>query len=348
MPSDFFAKLWAYLSRPFSSSEEFISSISGTIDAVAAIESKTGWLYLLSSLCTAWLIYRMAKRSGAAEAQGSFTGYLFPRRIYAHRSAIADYKYVAVDLTIRGVVYLPIVSGVSQLVYNLLKPFSFGIALPWLADTHLRAALLTLLNALFTDFGFFLAHYLMHRISWLWPFHEVHHSAEVLTPVTVYRVHPVEDLVTSVTGGVISALTAKTLALLSGTGVSEMTLLGLNVFNFFFFLAAFQLRHSHVWLSYGPRLSKILISPAQHHIHHSVDSRHWNRNFGFTFAFWDLLFGSLYIPREREQIRFGVPGCAAEDFSSVGRIYLLPFVKSWRLLSRHLRLKRRIAPVDAA
>ena len=42
------------------------------------------------------------------------------------------------------------------------------------------------------DFATVLVHYAMHTMSVLWPFHKIHHSAEVLTPVTLFRMHPVD------------------------------------------------------------------------------------------------------------------------------------------------------------
>ena len=42
------------------------------------------------------------------------------------------------------------------------------------------------------DFGFFFGHYLGHKVPLLWEFHKVHHSAEVLSPLTNYRFHPLD------------------------------------------------------------------------------------------------------------------------------------------------------------
>jgi sterol desaturase/sphingolipid hydroxylase (fatty acid hydroxylase superfamily) len=160
----------------------------------------------------------------------------------------------------------------------------------------------------------------------------VHHSAEVLTPVTVYRTHPVEDLVNAMITAVFVGLATAVHG--GGTQLqpSLPTVLGVNVIAFLFFLVAFQLRHSHIWLSYGPWLSRVLISPAQHQIHHSSEVRHWDKNFGFIFAFWDALFRTLYVPRHHETFPLGVPNMNPAEFSSVASLYFLPFSKAWRRL----------------
>src|SRR5690606_39715058 len=52
-----------------------------------------------------------------------------------------------------------------------------------------------------------------------------------------------------------------------------LTLFGSNVVFALFHLLGSNLRHSHIWWSFGPTLSRILISPAQHQIHHSKDRK---------------------------------------------------------------------------
>jgi sterol desaturase/sphingolipid hydroxylase (fatty acid hydroxylase superfamily) len=116
-----------------------------------------------------------------------------------------------------------------------------------------------------------------------------------------------------------------------------LSIFGVNIVLLLYFAFAFQLRHSHIWLSYGPILSWIFISPAQHQIHHSMERRHVDKNFGFTLAIWDAMFGCLYVPKERERFRFGVAGADPEDFSSVARIYFLPFRKAAHAVMKSLR-----------
>jgi sterol desaturase/sphingolipid hydroxylase (fatty acid hydroxylase superfamily) len=38
-------------------------------------------------------------------------------------------------------------------------------------------------------------------------------------------------------------------------------------------------RHSELWISFGP-LNYLISSPAMHQIHHSLDERHRDKNFG--------------------------------------------------------------------
>jgi sterol desaturase/sphingolipid hydroxylase (fatty acid hydroxylase superfamily) len=333
--STFMERVVAELLAPFQSWETVIASSTGAITSVTSLSSKTAWLYLLSSFVIAWLIHLSARRRGLVDGHGSFMRFVFPADVYRQRSAVVDYKFVAVDLSIKALVYSPFMAGFSWLIYKAVHPIFTNLVLLDLSSTTrlTRSIALTLMAFLLADFGFFLAHYFMHRSRILWHFHEVHHSAEVLTPITVYRVHPVEEIVNGCVAAAVGAVSMATYAAVAGTDVGIFTLFGTNVIMFGFFIFAFQLRHSHVWMSYGPVLSRIFISPAQHQIHHSLDARHWDKNYGFVLAIWDLVFRSLYVPSTREVLKFGT-GTDPRDFSSVSKLYFLPFVKAAREVGR--------------
>lgn len=324
------AKLW---SRPFESWESFVSVLYEGPSAFIALQSKTGLLYLFSGLVTALLVYYVSKKHLPEDYQRSPWSYIFPRSIYGHPSAIIDYKFVGFDLLIRFFLYVPLIVGITHVTYAGLNSLSIDLSFSLFENTnhYVRLAAVTLIAVMVVDFSVFFSHYLLHKIPFLWPFHEVHHSAEVLTPVTVHRNHPVDELMNGVVYGVIGGIMAATYTAVSGKVVSEFTILGLNVFTFGYYLIAYQLRHSHIWLSYG-RLSYLLISPAQHQIHHSIERKHWNKNFGFTFSLWDWMFGTLYVPKDREELTFGVPDVNPADFSTVPRLYFLPFRKSLQRL----------------
>lgn len=336
----FIDKVAGYVLAPFQSLETFLVAVSGAISAVSDLQSKTAWLYLLTSAAIASALYLGDRRKGLAPPR--LREFLLPSSVYLHRSAIVDYKFVAVDLSIKLVVYTPLISGFAYLVYKataapLAGLFGGRLAVESTIGGTLAIPVLAILAA---DFGFFLSHYLMHKVRLLWYFHEVHHSAEILTPVTVYRTHPVEDLVNGVVAAVISGTGSALYTSTTGNDVSLPAIFGINVIQFAFFSFAFQLRHSHIWLCYGPFLSRIFISPAQHQIHHSVEPRHWDKNFGFMLAIWDGMFGCLYVPKERETLQLGVPGADPRDFSSVAKLYFLPFAKA----ARHMRagVRRRL------
>ena len=75
---------------------------------------------------------------------------------------------------------------------------------------------------------------------------------------------------------------------------------------FIFNVTGANLRHSHIWISYGRVVERVLISPAQHQLHHSIDPRDGNANFGAVLAIWDWLGGSLRLAEEGPPKAFGV------------------------------------------
>jgi len=68
-----------------------------------------------------------------------------------------------------------------------------------------------------------------------------------------------------------------------------------------------HLRLSHLWNSFGPALNHIVASSARHQIHHNKAQRPWDQHFGEVFAFWDWLFGTLYMPSAKPgTLEFGI------------------------------------------
>ena len=104
---------------------------------------------------------------------------------------------------------------------------------------------------------------------------------------------------------------------------------------FLFYFLGYNLRHSEVWLAYPRWLSWLLVSPAQHQIHRSSASIHFDRNLGFVFSFWDRMARTLYVPVERESLDFGLGKGQDDEYDGVVALYLLPFRKvAGRLLRR--------------
>ncbi len=62
----------------------------------------------------------------------------------------------------------------------------------------------------------------------LWEFHKVHHTAEVLSPLTVFRVHPIDSLVFANIGAIVLGVTGGVLSHLFGPSLTPFTLSGAN------------------------------------------------------------------------------------------------------------------------
>jgi sterol desaturase/sphingolipid hydroxylase (fatty acid hydroxylase superfamily) len=234
--------------------------------------------------------------------EAGFWRWVFPRQAYSGPSFWLDVKLLVLAefLIVLGffaaVGFAPAITVTLQ---NILAGDSAPVS-TW--NPILVAAILFLV----TDFNTYWVHRISHQWSRLWPFHAVHHSAEQLNPFTVGRKHPVYILIASFSKSILIGVTQGLLLGLLIGKIEATTILGVNLFYYVFNVTGANLRHTHIWLSYGPVIEHILISPAQHQVHHSIDPTHYNKNFGEVLAIWDWMSGSLYIPAGREELVFGL------------------------------------------
>lgn len=297
------------------------------------------WPYLLSTVAAACLVAWIQRSHGPGF--GTMMGGYFSRRIWWHPSARADYRYYFAN-----VLLLPLL-GTALLNETRVSNTVIG----WIADSLPAAAALdaqpitlrlayTLLFFVAYDFGRFTAHSLLHDIPLLWHFHKVHHSAQVLTPMTSYRVHPIDLMVMTIVPGITTGILTAAFVGVTGAQVTVFTYLGLHVVLFAINLVD-NLRHSHVWLTYGTRLGRWIVSPAHHQLHHSCEERHIGCNRGFTLAVWDRLYGTLRVPEaEPEVFRMGLGDGTDERWQSVWRMYWQPFADAWKAMATAMRMVR--------
>jgi sterol desaturase/sphingolipid hydroxylase (fatty acid hydroxylase superfamily) len=122
---------------------------------------------------------------------------------------------------------------------------------------------------------------------------------------------------------------------LFGIKFSAVHLLGVNLYYSIFQIFGKHLRHSHIWWAWGPRVSHVFISPAQHQIHHSCDPRHVDKNYGEVLAIWDWLFGSLYVAGKKEDLQFGLG--EAHGITNGIAAYWVPFRNVGRMARQGVR-----------
>lgn len=257
------------------------------------------WGYLLSSFAVVVVYVWFARLP---------LGLYFNRNIWWHRSARLDYLYFAVVSVLKTALILPLVVSVQQVAFFVYRSLEdiFGYHSAVMVDTGLLMVLYTLTLFIVSDLSRYWLHRLLHSASWLWEFHKVHHSAEVLTPFTFYRVHPIENLLFGFRYALVSGMVTGIFVYFFGAGLQLLQILGLNLFVLLAHLIGDNLRHSHVDLRYPDWLERYLISPAQHQFHHTCDGT--RKNYGGVLAVWDRWFGSLRLSHEDDQYRFGIKG----------------------------------------
>jgi len=258
--------------------------------------SRLNPLYLLAMLPLAFFFYR--RRA----VETPFLSWLFPREIYANASCKTDLKLFLFGVLMRVAGFTKVSIIKIAIIYYITQSFGRASAEPG----FIGIIILTLILTIAIDFCTYWIHRGHHEIKLIWPFHAVHHSAEVMTPLTVYRKHPVYSLLGNIFRACVMGVVQGAIYCLLFGQISLLTISGVTIAIMAFNVLGSNFRHSHIWISYGPKWSHIFISPAQHQIHHSLAHKHWHKNYGEIFAIWDWMFGTLYVPLKDENLEFGL------------------------------------------
>lgn len=195
------------------------------------------------------------------------------RRPFFARGYRQDLLYTVLNATLVA----PLVVALSLSFAEITRR-----AMPWVVMPHLGTVPRGMVIALIfvaMDGCNWLAHLANHRVRVMWRFHELHHSQEDMSVLTVFRTHPlihVSYLIALVPGIVLVA-----------NGRVPTTLLVVYAA-----LVAFE--HSNTNLGFGP-LERVFVSPNYHRIHHRLEGRQ-DVNLGFALTIWDQLFHRSVFP----------------------------------------------------
>jgi len=186
--------------------------------------------------------------------------------------------------------------GVALFVRNQVVPEAFTTSV-----SELPLWLGVPLAILVADLTFYAVHRAAHKFPVLWQFHAVHHGIRDMDWLAGGRVHPADQLITTISGICVQ------LAL----GLSPATLAVTATI----YLWQSRAVHCNVNIPLGP-LAWIFVGPKFHHWHHSTDAVAQNRNFAGQLSFIDWIFGTAYYPDDRLPTEFGcddpVPDSYAE------------------------------------
>ena len=282
--------------------------------------------YLLAAAFIAFLWLYFNKKMGIKKSLKK----IFNPQIFFSKSSIGDYKIFFVNQIIM-VLISPLL--VAQLTIATFLFYYFH-SISWLNEGMFANFSSTIVVILFTSFHFilddftkFYIHRCMHKWHILWALHKVHHSATSLTPMTVFRTHPIESIIFSFRGAITQAVTISSFVFLFGNNVDLLTVLGANIFTFFFNIFGSNLRHSHIGIKYWKWVEYIIISPAQHQVHHSISKKHYDKNFGVAFAFWDWIFGSHHHSEDTDTLILGIEKHSGDETHTLTNLYFRPIME---------------------
>src|SRR5437764_5907863 len=198
-------------------------------------------------IAAAVIAWRRVRRNRPLRA-GTILRGLFPSWLVRHASMHADIGYFAFNVFVYGLIF-----GWAVLSYKFCSGIvvdaltsTFGAMPPTSWPDLLARATITLTLFLAYEFGYWVDHYLKHRVPALWELHKVHHSANVLTPLTLFRIHPLDGLIFSnilalslgVTNGIASYAFGKSVTLFSVGDTNIILVLFVHIY--------VHLQHTHL------------------------------------------------------------------------------------------------------
>lgn len=170
-----------------------------------------------------------------------------------------------------------------------------------------------MLSVLLLDYTLYLWHYLTHKVPLLWRFHQAHHADLDMDASTALRFHFGEILLSVPWRGAQVAL----------LGISPGALSlwqGLT-------LLAILFHHANLRLPIGIErsLSRAIVTPRMHGIHHSAVVREADSNWATIFSWPDYLHGTALLNVPQEGITIGVTGYQKPSELTLEKVFLLPF-----------------------
>jgi sterol desaturase/sphingolipid hydroxylase (fatty acid hydroxylase superfamily) len=227
----------------------------------------------------------------------------------ARNLSVAALSALALQMTERPLI-APLAGLVMRRRWGILKQLSLA---RWL-EVPLAVALM--------DYTLYLWHVLMHRAPWLWRLHLPHHVDLDLDASTALRFH-FSELVVSV------AWRAGQVALIGVSPRAYSAWQRLLMFSILF-------HHSNVELPIELErwLSRIIVTPRLHGIHHSIIRDETDSNWSSGLTLWDWLHGTLKLDVPQQAITIGVPAYRQSQEVVLSKIIVMPFVSqrpTWQL-----------------
>jgi sterol desaturase/sphingolipid hydroxylase (fatty acid hydroxylase superfamily) len=194
--------------------------------------------------------------------------------------------------------------GIGEFFIWLLKAFvvllfvNFLVSFEIFSFSNIQVPryLSIIISFLFIDFSGYFTHRLFHKISVLWKLHKLHHSDRDVDTITTFFHHPLERVANFLVNTLIFVLFDVPVPVILLYGIVASIHSPLTHFRFIL---------SEKW---NKIISYLIVTPNFHRIHHSLDIKEGNSNFGVLFSFWDKLFGT-YVSKTYSQmktIKFGI------------------------------------------
>ena len=171
------------------------------------------------------------------------------------------------------------------------------------------------LSFLLIDFIYYINHRVHHKVPFLWRLHRLHHSDKKVDVLTTWLHHPLEIVTTFIMVIVLFVVFDLPLVVMIVYGLA----MGVH--------AAFT--HLNILLpeSVDKYLRIVMVTPNAHKVHHALNMKDGNSNFGALFLFWDWLLGTYQYRSNKElnRMTYGVSKKQSPIKNSLTHYLINPF-----------------------
>ena len=187
-------------------------------------------------------------------------------------------------------------SGITNIAKDGLKFGVLIVSYSWLVKYitiyKLEPIWLAIIIAFIVqDFSGYWLHRMNHRVNILWNRHIIHHSSEEFNLSCALR----QEISAIVRFGAIFMIPAALL----GISPTIFAVLGpIHLFMQFWYHT--RLINKMGWLE------KFLVTPSHHRVHHAINVKYMDKNYGQILIIWDKLFGTFQAELEDEKPVFGI------------------------------------------
>ncbi len=249
----------------------------------------------------------------------------------------------AVESKLRRVIRNLTTGGVSLAILTLLQTPILIPASRWAEANHVGllnwvqwpAAVEIFLAVVLLDYTLWFWHRANHTVPLLWRFHLVHHIDLDLDASTALRFHFGE------------------LTLSIAYRVVQIVVIGASSFSVWVWqtilFASILFHHSNLRLPIAVerRLTRLVVTPRMHGIHHSTCLNETNSNWASFLSCWDYLHRTILLDVPQQDVTIGVPAYRDPRDVTIGRILLLPFMPQradWLLPDGKVAVRPHVGP----
>lgn len=213
----------------------------------------------------------------------------------------------------------------NTLVMRMLFPGGLVVIVLWIDQRGiglfnlfgLNPLIEILLSIVILDFFVWANHVLFHRVSFLWKIHEMHHVDLDLDVTSGIRFHPIEILI---------SYGVKMLAIL----IFGLPVMGVLIFEIVLNATA-MFNHSNLDIPCKlDRFMRIfIVTPDMHRVHHSIDKRETNSNYGFNLPVWDYVFKTYRAAPQmgHKEMIIGTENFRNIQYQQFFYLLIIPFMK---------------------